>query len=198
VGAPGSACRAVRRKVGGTFVVTRPVLFLARLRLAAARVSLVVYLAAALAAPLGHLATHRDDHTHGPEPGRPGQGAFGTAHGHAGDDARDGALAGAHARAHALGLDHDHDDDHQAAVHDPADHDEADHEHGDDTEAPRVPLEHGQQSPAHFGLAVLEGPPPPFLPPPPSTLAPSPDTPVHSHEAPALPQPPARGPPPLA
>lgn len=165
----------------------RPLVSLARLRPAAAPVSLAVYLLAALAAPIGHLATHRNDHTHGPEAG--------DGHAHPVHRALDD-----HARAHALGLDHDHDHDHDdhGDDHD-QDHDQDDDrdlDHGDhDRDTPAAPAQHGEGSVAHFGLALIEGPPPPFLPPPAETLALPSAAPVRSHVAPALPQPPARGPP---
>jgi hypothetical protein len=59
-----------------------------------------------------------------------------------------------------------------------------------------LPLgDHGHDSVAHFALATLAGPPPPILPAPSVARAPAPDSPVHDDDAPALPQPPARGPP---
>lgn len=127
---------------------------LERTRPLAGRLLLGVFVLAAQFAPLAHLATHRNDHTHGPESAPVDRSA---SHG---------------SRAH--------------------DHDDADHDHDEDT--PASP-EHGRASAAHFDLALLDGPPPPFLPPPADTLAPPPDDVARWHHAPALPQPPARGPP---
>lgn len=134
------------------------------IRTIAGRLLLGVFVLAAQLAPLAHLATHRNDHTHGPE------AAPRTSHDH--DD------------------DHDHDHGHDA---DHTDSPEHDHDGG----APPEPTsrEHGRTSAAHFDLALLDGPPPPFLPPPAETLAPAPDVIARWHHAPALPQPPARGPP---
>lgn len=127
-------------------------LTLERIRPLAGRLLLGVFLLAAQLAPVAHLATHRPDHTHGPETGHDHEAAPRAAHSH----------------------DHDHDG---TAPADPAS------------------SEHGRASAAHFDLALLAGPPPPFLPPPAETLAPPPDAVARWHHAPALPQPPARGPP---
>jgi hypothetical protein len=95
---------------------------------------------------------------------------------------------------HAVGRPHDHD-------HDDADrHDEfaatgADHGHDHDGASPPASPEHGRASAAHFDLALLGGPPPPFFPLPAEALAPPPDIVARWRHAPALPQPPARGPP---
>ncbi len=141
----------------------RPDLTLERIRPLAGPVLLGVFLLAAQCSPLVHLATHRSDHTHGP------------------DTAPD--------------LDDDgHDDDHDHA--EPAD---LDHHDDDKTPAaPQSPTDHGRASSAHFGLALLEGPPTPFLPPPADTLAPPPDIALRRHHAPSQPLPPARGPPRLS
>ena len=147
-------------------------LTLERIRPTAGRMLLGVFLLAAQLAPLAHLATHRNDHTHGPE-------------------------AGEHTTAPRPALPHGHDDadhDHDDWFGD--DHGEAsEHEH--DGTAPVDPTspEHGRASAAHFDLALLDGPPPPFLPPPAETLALPPDVVARWHHAPALPQPPVRGPP---
>ena len=147
-------------------------LTLERIRPIAGRLLLGVFILTAQLAPLAHLARHRNDHSHGPE----------TADHHA-------AAADDH--------DHEHDDEHDHGGWFPDDdHGEAaDHDHdGDVPPAPASP-DHGRDSVAHFALALLEGPPPPYLPPPASTLAPPPDVVARWHHAPALPQPPARGPP---
>ena len=152
-------------------------LTLARIRPLAGGLLLGVFLLAAQLAPLAHLATHRPDHTHGPE----------TGHDH----------AAAPRAAHS----HDHDHDHDDANHDDDDwfaddHGESpDHDHDGTAPADPTSSEHGRASAAHFDLALLDGPPPPFLPPPADTLALPPDTVARWHHAPALPQPPARGPP---
>lgn len=149
----------------------------ARMRASAARLMLGVFLLAAQLAPLGHLATHRNDHTHGPD-----------------------AATGREAARHA-GRAHEHDDDHDDAdhTHDDGfadDHGDAPaHDHDDGAPADPTSPEHGRASAAHFDLALLDGPPPPFLPPPAETLAPPPDVVARWHHAPAPPQPPARGPP---
>jgi hypothetical protein len=150
-------------------------LTLERIQPLAGRLLLGVFLLAAQLAPLAHLATHRPDHTHGPEPGHDHEAAPRAAHSY----------------------DHDHDDadhDHDGWFAD--DHGESS-DHGHDGTAPADPTssEHGRASAAHFDLALLAGPPPPFLPPPAETLAPPPDAVARWHHAPALPQPPARGPP---
>jgi hypothetical protein len=141
---------------------------LERIRPMAGGLLLGVFLLAAQLAPLAHLATHRNDHTHGPE----------TGHDHA-----------ATPRA-ALSHDHDHDDwfadDHGES---------SDHDHESSAPADPTSSEHGRASAAHFDLALLDGPPPAFLPPPAETLALPPDAVARWHHAPALPQPPARGPP---
>lgn len=136
------------------------------IRPTAGRLLLGVFLVTAQLAPLAHLAHHRHDHTHGPET---------TAH-------------------HAVPADaHGDEPDHDSWLAD--DHgDASDHDHDSSAPPPASPA-HGRDSIAHFALALVEGPPPPYLPPPASTLAPPPDDVARWHHAPALPQPPARGPP---
>ena len=125
---------------------------------------LVLFLLGVQLGPVAHLASHRDDHTHGPD-----------------------SIARAHAGAHRDGRAHDH---HQAddrrdgpSPPDPA----REHDSG-----------HGQWNSAHFGLALLEGPPPPSLPRPAERLVPvasavmPPPLPPDDHA------PPVRGPPRLA
>ena len=148
---------------------------LARLRPAAGAVLAGVFLLAAQVVPMAHLATHRDNHTHGPE-----RDPF--AHDHPADS------------------DHDHDDDDHSVAR-KADHDDADHDHGDDADHDRgsdrpAHRQHGQASAAHFGLALLEGPLPPFLPPPAETTAAPLDAVLRGRCSAPHPQPPARGPPP--
>ena len=145
------------------------------IRRIAGPVLLGVYVLAAQLAPVGHLATHRNDHTHGPE-----FEALGDA---------------AHEAAHRAGRAHDHGD----ATGDALTPDErawlagedAPAEHSHDSPA----HDHGRGSVAHFALALLQGPPPPIVPPPAETIAAPPDEALLGHDAPALPQPPARGPP---
>jgi hypothetical protein len=146
---------------------------LAAIRPFVARLLLWVYVVAAQIAPFAHLSTHRNDHTHGPELG-------------AGGDA-------AHEAAHRAGQAHSHapDDsgltDEERAWLAGEDTPPASHSHG--------PVDHGRDSASHFGLALLQGPPPPLVPPPAETIAPPPADPLRGHDAPALAQPPARGPP---
>lgn len=159
----------------------RPDLTLERIRPLAGPVLLGVFLLTAQWTPLVHLATHRNDHTHGPDA--------------------------------TAGHDDDHDDDHDheppvaadvALRDDDHDHDQgepAELEHHDDHRDPAAPPasnDHGRASSAHFGLALLEGPPPPFLPPPAVTLADPPAVILRWHHAPAQPLPPVRGPPRLS
>jgi hypothetical protein len=145
-------------------------LTLARIRPTAGRLLLGVFLLAAQLAPLAHLARHRNDHTHGPE----------TADHHA-----------------VAADDHEHEDehDHGGWFADDDHGDVPDHDHDGGVPPPPAAPDHGRDSMAHFALALVEGPPPPYLPPPASTLASPPDDVARSHHAPALPQPPARGPP---
>lgn len=97
-----------------------------------------------------------------------------------------------------------HRNDHSHGPEAAADHDHgepADLEHHNDDTTPAAPHpsnDHGQASSAHFGLALLEAPPPPFLPPPADTLAVPPDVRLRRHHATAQPQPPVRGPPRLS
>ena len=164
---------------------------LARLRPVAGSLLLALFLAAAQLAPAVHLATHRDDHTHGPELPSPFDRDADSDHDHL-DDHDDADLD-----------DHDHDDldHHDGGALDALDHDHggaAEHHDHDGAPAPhRHSSEHGQSSAAHFGLALLQGPPALFLPLPPDTLAPPPDAVLHGRVAAPRPQPPARGPPSL-
>ncbi|MGE3888189.1 MAG: hypothetical protein AB7H81_17280 [Vicinamibacterales bacterium] len=156
------------------------------IRRVAGPVLLGVFVVAAQLAPAAHLATHRNDHSHGPE--------FGTL-----DDA-------AHDAAHRAGLPHDHGDELTPEERAWLNGDDAPIEYGDGTAATTgdaapphshgSPLhDHGRGSVAHFGVALVEGPPPPLVPPPAETIAPPPDARARDHRAPARPQPPARGPP---
>jgi hypothetical protein len=154
---------------------------LARTRPAVGAVLLGVFLLATQFAPVAHLATHRDDHTHGPtgDHGRPQRSAART------DAVHDHP--------------HDHDDHHHhegasaAPEHPAAD---AAPGHGD---APAVPAgrepDHGQASAAHFCLALVQGPPPPYLPPPAEARARPADATLRARHAAPRPLPPARGPP---
>lgn len=145
-------------------------------RRGAARLLLGVFVVAAQLAPVGHLATHRNDHTHGPELA--------------------GLANAAHEAAHRSGLAHSHGP-------------ESDELTAEELAwlfpngAPDAPVDsgntpahdHGRESVSHFGLALLQGPPPPLVPPPAEAVTPQPDIPLSGHVAPPLPQPPARGPP---
>ena len=171
---------------------------LARLRPFAAPWLLVVFLFGAQLSPMFHLATHRDDHTHGPE--LPAD--HDDDHDHDDDDHDHGGRVLDHHHDDAL-LDEHHDDHGDVDDHDHDDHDAAtlpaglhgDHASGSGHHRPAH--DHGRQSSSHFGLALLAGPPPPFLPPPFETQALPPDTVQRGHHAAALPHPPARGPPSL-
>lgn len=156
------------------------------IRRVAGPVLLGVFVVAAQLAPVAHLATHRNDHTHGPE--------LGTL-----DDA-------AHEAAHRAGPVHDHADELTPEERAWLNGDDAAAAQGDGPAgttgngAPAhshgSPLhDHGRGSVAHFGVALVEGPPPLLVPPPAETVAAPPDTPVRDYRAPARPQPPARGPP---
>lgn len=167
---------------------------LARIRPAAGPLLLAVFLAAAQLAPLTHLATHRNDHSHGPE-----DGGNGDRHRHGQAAAPVGRLA---TLADALAR-HGRrlppvapapDDEHPTTGSGVA-HRHADSPVGHDREPQAPSPRHGQGSLAHLGLALLAGPPPTFLPPPPDTLASPPDDVVRSHVAPPRRQPRARGPP---
>ncbi|MEZ5293299.1 MAG: hypothetical protein R2745_19610 [Vicinamibacterales bacterium] len=144
-----------------------------RLRLVAAASLLGTFLLAAQFAPVAHLASHRPDHTHGPDDV---EHLFG-------DEA-------AHLAAHQAGRTHTHprqpvDAPRPRAAHEPAASASGTlgdrrlpetSSAGNDDPVPTVPTRpHGHGSSLHFGLAVLEGPLPPFLPPPPETLALPPD-----------------------
>jgi hypothetical protein len=153
-----------------------------------------VFLLGAQLAPAAHLATHRNDHTHGPVPDGPRRD----------ED---------HAAAHRTGRPHGH----PAAVETPtraargarraADraaepaHPNAGHDHhaGAEAEAPEpAPSpEHGRDSVSHFDVAILAGPPAPVLPPPAEALAPRPDTFHPGLRLPLRRQQPARAPPAL-
>lgn len=186
---------------------------LARLRPVAGPLLLALFVAAAQAVPVLHLAGHRDDHAHGPAADRGHASPPVAPHVDAGDDdgvdARAAAFAGHGVpRRPALPAPavhrHDHvdaDHDHAAAVArsdapearpQPAPGTTSSHDH----EAPSS--QHGRGSSAHFGLALIDGPAPLFLPPPPETLAPAPDVSPAPYDPAPLPQPPARGPPHLA
>lgn len=104
--------------------------------------------------------------------------------------------------------DHTHGPELPAPTDDPGADPDHEHEHDDDHDhdgdpgndpapgAPhRHPNEHGQSSAAHFGLALLEGPPAPFLPPPSETLTTPPVAVLLGRFAVPRRQPPARGPP---
>jgi len=156
------------------------------IRRVAGPVLLGVFVLAAQLAPVAHLATHRNDHTHGPE-----LGALGDA---------------AHEAAHRAGQPHAHADDLTPDERAWLNGDDAAAAQGDDpagTTSDGAPAhshgtpshDHGRGSVAHFGVALVEGPPPPLVPPPAEAIAPPPDAPVRDHLAPARPQPPARGPP---
>ncbi len=163
---------------------------LAHTRPAVGAVLLGVFLLATQLAPVAHIATHRDDHTHGP----------------AGDHEEPHRSAAptdqAHGRQQPHGQPHDHDDHDDRHGHDGASathaHPDADAApgHGD---APAVPVghepDHGQASAAHFCLALVQGPPPPHLPPPAEARARPADSTLRARYAAPRPLPPARGPP---
>ncbi|MCC6988473.1 MAG: hypothetical protein IT181_05710 [Acidobacteria bacterium] len=171
----------------------------ARIRPVAGPLLLALFVIAAQLAPARHLAAHRGDHTHGPERPSPLDGAADDSapHEHEHDEDADHDHGGWFAMFGSHHGGNDHDD---AAAHD---HDAAsgragaDHDH--EGSAPAAPHrhsnEHGQSSAAHFGLALLQGPPPPFLPPPSSTLAAPLVAAPLGHVATPRRQPPARGPP---
>lgn len=160
---------------------------LARLRPVAGPTLLVVFVLALQLAPAAHLTTHRHGHSHGPEPPLPFAGPDDTDHDDHGDfeDEGFGGSGGFD--------DHHHGDDTGVSeAHDDA----ADHHHGAVPAAPHRPAsEHGQSSAAHFGLALLQGPPAPFLPPPAETNTAPLDAVPKGRCAAPHPQPPARGPP---
>lgn len=203
---------------------------LARLRPVAGPLLLALFIASAQVVPALHLATHRDDHTHGPA-GEPVDGHVApSGHDDDRDDAADpraAAFAGhgrnarpapaapagetsthrhdglrpdapgtAHGHRHG-GAGHDH---RQAAARPDATGDRhvrdggaAAPPSGHDHEAPDS--DHGRGSSVHFGLALIDGPQPLFLPPPAETLAPASDVRLRPSSPTPLPQPPARGPP---
>jgi hypothetical protein len=152
----------------------RPDLTLERTRPLAGPVLLGVFLLTAQWTPLVHLATHRNDHTHGPD----ATADHDDDHDH--DHERDG--------------DHDHEAPVAVAL---APHGNHDHDRSEPADPPSS-HDHGRANSAHLGLALLEGPTPPFLPPPAHTLAPPPDIALRRHHAPAQPHPPVRGPPRLS
>lgn len=92
---------------------------------------LVVVLFGVLLGPLVHSIGHRPDHVHGP-----------------GGVTHYGVLPFSHEDAHARGLAHAHPGDPSQHRHAPADHG---HPVGS-------PVEHGEGSLAHFGVAVLAPP----------------------------------------
>ncbi|MCC7031462.1 MAG: hypothetical protein IT179_01350 [Acidobacteria bacterium] len=157
------------------------------IRRVAAPVLLGVFVVAAQLAPVAHLATHRNDHTHGPELGTLGDADHDAAH-------RAG-LPHAHldelTADEGAWLDGAEDSAATAGEHAPETGDASPaHSHG----AP-ASHDHGRDSVAHFGVALVEGPPAPLVPPPAETIAPPPDATARDHRAPARPQPPVRGPP---
>jgi len=143
------------------------------LRRRAARALLAVFVLTAELAPVAHLATHRNDHTHGPELA-------------VGPDDEDADELTPAERAWLDGGELPPDwNEAEEAAHD---HGEP-HSHGSPFD------DHGHDSVAHFALATLPGPPPPIVPPPPEAVAPPPNHSPRRHDAPALLQPPVRGPP---
>lgn len=156
----------------------------------AAPMLLVVFVLAAQLGPAVHLATHRPDHSHGP--------------------ARGGLAPAEHHAAHRAGRPHDHPDadrGRRRAAHDraiaqrppsPARGEQArvDRAAAGDAPPSDTPIDdHGRESIAHLGLALLAGPPPPIVPPPSEAIAPPADARPRWHGVPSRPQPPARGPP---
>lgn len=162
---------------------------LRRLRPTAAVVLLGVFLLAAQLAPVAHLATHRADHTHGHR-----------------SEVFDAA---AHETAHLAGLLHEHDGADEGGpprgrtgsaaqrAHPSPDFEEAGHDHGRrDHRSQESPAgDHGRESIAHFGVALLEGPPAPVVPPPAQSISPPPDARPCSFSVTSRPQLPPRGPP---
>jgi hypothetical protein len=153
----------------------------------AARALLAAFLLTAQAGPVAHLITHRPDHTHGPELSPP-----------TGD-------AAAHAAAHAAGAPHEHavsPDESRDEGHQPTREEltwlfPAEHHWLGSASRPLGPAghDHGRESASHFGLALLQAPPPPLVPAPAEALAAPPDTAVPDHDAPDGDAPSARGPP---
>ena len=150
-----------------------------------------VFLLAAQFGPLVHLATHRPDHSHGPD--------------------LEALAAADHDAAHRAGRPHDHHDADRGwrpAAHgrsipqrppSPPHGEQTEADHAPDTEdasSSDTPIDdHGRESVAHFGVALLEGPAPPIVPPPSEAIAPPADARPRWHSVPVRPQPPARGPP---
>lgn len=167
---------------------------LARLRPVAAPLLLALFVAGAEVVPAVHMTAHRNDHTHGPDHAPRGRAAAAIdAHAdHDGGDHDHGGTHGGWAWLAAIVGGHHHDDEDAEFARRDADH-EPDHEHD------RQPADdHGDGSSAHFLLALVDGPPPLFLPPPPETQAAPPDAAIRTAVPAPLPQPPARGPPPVA
>lgn len=193
----------------------------ARLRRRAGALLLGVYVVAAQLAPLAHLASHRDDHTHGPAPHLPATPAAAAdraetpTRGHARALDLATALAG-HGRPqwpwsarddagaaptdapapaphrHGPGTPaHTHD---EAAAPSPASHE---HPPAGDTPSP-ASRDHAAGSAAHFALAVVDAPPAPVLPVPASSRADVPAPPCRRPHALAPRQVLVRGPPVLA
>jgi hypothetical protein len=102
-------------------------------RVQAALVQLGVFLVCGILAPLGHLARHRADHTHGPDGGIV-------------------ALTG-HELDH-----HSHHHEAEPHEHEAEDHDD-DHDGSAPVTRPVLPLDHGHGSISHLGLALLGAPP---------------------------------------
>ena len=162
---------------------------LRRLRHPAAFVLLGVFLLAAQLSPVAHLATHRPDHTHGPR-----SKVFETA---------------AHETAHRAGLPWAHDGANEGRppgwrassaaqrAHPSPDSEEAGHDHSrGEHRSHELPAgDHGRESIAHFGVALLEGPPAPIVAPPPQSIDPPPDARPRSFSVTSRPQLPPRGPP---
>jgi hypothetical protein len=142
-------------------------------RLAAARLLFRVFVVTAQLGPVAHLATHRNDHTHGPEFASAGNAA--------------------HEVAHRLGRPHDHADAGEDLTAEERAWLAGDEAPTPDSSGSRH--DHGRESAAHFGLALLQGPPPPLVPPPSATIAPPPDTAPRRYARPTPLQPPTRGPP---
>jgi hypothetical protein len=102
---------------------------------------------------------------------------------HRNDHTHGGSPAAAHEAAHRAGHPHVH------RVEEPADADSA--PPGSSDPGP----DHGQGTSAHFGLALLDGPPPPDLPPPAEWLAARRTDDARQPLPPVRQTPPARGPP---
>lgn len=160
-----------------------------RLRRDAAPMLIGVFVLAGHVAPVVHLATHRPDHTHGPT--------------------LEALDAAGHRAAHRASLPHRHDVDRREFDSHPQARRSGPQSgrlssgdcpaSGLAPEPPTLPgaptRDHGRESVAHFGVALLEGPPPPIVPPPAEAIAPSPDGRPPRHGRPLTHQPPVRGPP---